>query len=101
MWVLDLDEDVESDFSRFHQIWMDIDQDDFGGLSAERLFSLATRLGAYEGAVAARIYHLREEEKSQHPSRATIEQPGTVVTDDLAVLMADPAMGQYIQVEQV
>jgi hypothetical protein len=80
---------------------VDVDQDDFGGLSAERFFTLVERLGAYDGAVASRIYQLREEAKQRNPSRAVMEKPDTVVIDDLSALMADPAMGHYIQVDKV
>lgn len=72
--------DVEADMLVFYRLEIDIDQDEYGGLTAERLFSLIERLGAYEGAVAARIALLREEQKKHNPSHQAIEQ-GAKETD--------------------
>lgn len=74
--MLDLDYDIESDMHRFHRVWIDIDQDEFGDLSAERLFTLIERLPAYDGALAARIAWLQEEEKKRNPSRDKLGPAG-------------------------
>lgn len=42
---------LESDFSAIHHIQMDIDVDDFGGLSAAKFFRMCDRLPAYEGVM--------------------------------------------------
>lgn len=46
-------EDLRSDFSVFHRV------DDFEALPGPRFFSLAWRIGAYDGVVAARRAHRR------------------------------------------
>lgn len=84
---------------RFHGIWIDLEQDEFGGLSAQRLFSMIERLGAYDGALQARIYHIQQEEKQRNPSRAAVEKPGTVVVDDLSAVRE--LIGDMVEIEQV
>lgn len=84
---------------RFHQIWIDIDADEFGGLSAERLFSLVERLPAYEGALAARITWLQEEEKKRNPSRAVLDQPGTHQVEGNAAAVAAQFGAEVVRVE--
>jgi len=49
-------------------------------LTAERLIQLIERLPAYEGAVAARIAWLREEQKKRNPSRDRLDQHGVQQT---------------------
>lgn len=98
--MLELDEDIESDLHRFHGVWVDLDQDQFAGLSSERLFSLILRLPAYDGALAARVYHMQEEAKKHNPSHS-VAQPGAVQNDNVHTLLADPAVAQYFEYEQV
>lgn len=58
----------------FFHLEVDLDQDQYAGLSAERLFSYIERLAAYTGAVAARIHLLQEEEKKRNPSHKALDQ---------------------------
>jgi len=102
LWVLDLDEDIESDLHHIHGVWTDLDQDEFGGFSAERLFSLIERLPAYSGVVAARIHSILEEEKTRNPSRAAQEQPGSDMGDGTtAGLRNNPQLAGIVEVVQV
>ena len=89
VWILELAHDVESDLHRFHGVLIDIDQDAYGGVPAKRLFEWIERLGAYDGAVAARAHALQEEAKKHNPSHATLAKPGTVVTDVISPHIAD------------
>lgn len=57
-WIVDHLDDVASDLSAFHRV------DDYMTLESARFFSLAERLGAYSGVVAARAY------AEQHPEAA-------------------------------
>lgn len=59
--MLDHLADLESDFSVFHHIDIDIDADDFGGLSAPRFFRLAERIFAYAGVLQARVIAEQQE----------------------------------------
>lgn len=83
----------------FFQLRVDIDRDQFAGLSAERLFSIVERLGAYDGAVTARFMQIQEEAKRHNPSRVTVEKQGTTVVEGTgANLQGHPdlaGMGEY------
>lgn len=82
--MYDLDEDIQSDMHRFHRIWVDLEQEQYGGLTAERLILLVERLPAYEGAVASRIAWLQEEQKKRNPSRDRLQQMGVTQVDSTA-----------------
>lgn len=83
----------------FFRLQVDIDQDQFAELPAERLFSIIERLGAYDGAVTARFMQIQEEAKRHNPSQATIEKHGTTVVEGTgANLQGHPdlaGMGEY------
>lgn len=51
LWLLELADDVASDLSVFHRI----DEEEVPQMPSIRYVRLATRLGAYSGAVAARL----------------------------------------------
>jgi hypothetical protein len=61
--VLDHRADLESDFSAIHHIYIDIEEDDFSGLSANRFFALAERIPAYAGVMQAIL--LNEEHRKR------------------------------------
>jgi hypothetical protein len=63
--VLDYLPEIESDLSAFHDIDIDIDDDDWGGLSGPKLFRLVWRLPAYAGAMQAIVLAEEREEKEQ------------------------------------
>lgn len=60
MWVVDYEADIASDLSAFHRV------DDPMTISAVRYFSLAVRLSAYAGVMAARAEALRQERENGH-----------------------------------
>lgn len=60
-WVIDYMEDIESDLSVFHRI------DDPAAMISTKFFSYVTRLGAYEGALAARIEQEMAAQSPQGP----------------------------------
>lgn len=83
---------------------MDLDQDEFGDLSAERLFALIERLPAYEGAVAGRIFRVLEADKQgpQLASNAVPVPQGAVVADSSSVgLRSNPAIAEWVEVAEV
>lgn len=57
MWTVDYEADIASDLSAFHRI------DDPMTIDGPRYFSLAPRLSAYSGVMAARAEMLRQEER--------------------------------------
>lgn len=92
MWTLDYEADIASDLSAFHRI------DDPMTIDGPRFFSLAARLAAYSGVMAARAYKLREDERNgvsgahgaaQPHSRAAASSPANPsrVSDAVAVAM--------------
>ena len=92
---------MEADLLAFFRVEVDIDQDQFGGWSAERLFSTVERLGAYDGAVTARFVQYQEDLKRHNPSHATIEKHGVSVVEGTgANLAAHPELadGEYVRV---
>jgi len=99
--VLELEADVESDLHRFHGIWTDLELDEFGNLCAERLFELIERLPAYDGAVAARIYSIQEEEKKRNPSYRAHQAGATEGDGSAAGLRANPELVGIVEVVQV
>lgn len=59
-WVLDHLEDLESDFSAIHGIR------DMYSLPGPQFFSLAMRMSAYRGVMAARVAEIQERESKKH-----------------------------------
>lgn len=88
MWVLDYEEDIASDLSAFHRV------DEPMTLDGPRYFSLAVRLAAYAGVLAARAEEQRQAERDGHSGpqtpRAAAESRSSVSdTVALAMLEAD------------
>lgn len=87
MWILDYEADIASDLSAFHRV------DDPMTIDGPRYFSLATRLPAYSGVMAARMEKLRQDEEEgvggahgAAPSASSAERPSRV-SDDVALSM--------------
>lgn len=57
MWTVDYEADIASDLSAFHRI------DDPMTIDGPRYFTLAPRLGAYSGVIAARMEQRRQDEE--------------------------------------
>lgn len=96
MWTLDYEADIESDLSAFHRI------DDPATMTGPRYFSLAPRLSAYSGVIAARAAKLHEEEResgrgahSAAPTRSTPDRPARV-TDDVALAMLADGWAEHV-----
>jgi hypothetical protein len=98
--MLDLDYDIESDLHRFHGLEVDLDEGRYAGLSAERLFSMIERLGAYDGALTSRIHQLVEEHKQQNPSAQALRQPGTTQIDASTADVAEH-LGDWVEISKV
>lgn len=60
-WVINYLEDLEADFRVFYRV------DDFDEIDGPKFFRLAMRVGAYQGAIAARMAEEREEEEEVAP----------------------------------
>lgn len=85
MWTLDYEADIASDLSAFHRI------DDPMAIDGPRYFSLAPRLSAYSGVMAARVAKIQADER-EAGSGAHSAAPGTPsapakVDDDIALAM--------------
>lgn len=93
MWTLDYEADIASDLSAFHRI------DDPATIDGPRYFSLAPRLSAYSGVMAARAEILRQEQEGLgsgahsagvSSSSSSAARPSRVDDDTaLAMLAAD------------
>lgn len=84
MWIIDHEEDVASDLSAFHRI------DDPMTLDAPRYFSLALRLTAYMGVMAAVAEAERRGENHGGSGAQTAARDGSapsVVGDETALAM--------------
>lgn len=86
MWTLDYEADIASDLSAFHRV------DDPMTIDGPRYFSLATRLSAYAGVMAARAEKLRQDEREGGSAPHSPAQTGasgnagpTRVSDDVAI----------------
>ena len=91
MWTLDYEADIASDLSAFHRI------DDPMTIDGPRYFSLAPRLSAYAGVMAARAEKMRQDERegvsgahSAAPaaSASSAARPSRV-SDDMALAMLE------------
>lgn len=85
MWTLDYEADIESDLSAFHRV------DDPMALDGPRYFSLALRLTAYSGVMAARAEKIRQdEENGPHGGtvpRGAANNERSTLSDDAAIAM--------------
>lgn len=85
MWTTEHEADIASDLSAFHRI------DDPLSIDGPRYFSLAQRVGAYSGVMAA-IYTERQRREREGESGAPSAAPGrsgqtSRVSDDAALAM--------------
>lgn len=90
MWTIDYEADIASDLSAFHRI------DDPMQIDGPRYFSLAIRLTAYSGVLAARAEKMRQDERegaggaySAAQRTYTSERPARVDDDVLIASLAD------------
>lgn len=85
MWTLDYEADIASDLSAFHRI------DDPMTIDGPRYFSLAPRLAAYSGVLAARAEALRQEEREggsgAHSAAGGASERVSHVSDTTAISM--------------
>lgn len=81
MWVLDYLDDIESDMSVFHRV------DDPWSMPAPRFFAFATRLPAYDGALAI-AYRAATEAKPTQPAAVPVAAPSNVIDIRQAALLA-------------
>jgi hypothetical protein len=86
MWVAEHEADVASDLSAFHRV------DDPMTLDGPRYFSLAMRLGAYAGVVAARIYDERHADDEPSAPRGGRSERVDVSDDVALAMLADDPM---------
>ncbi|HEY3689649.1 MAG TPA: hypothetical protein VGL46_05025 [Pseudonocardiaceae bacterium] len=87
MWVLDHLADLEADFLVFYRI------DDIGELTGPRFLSLAIRVFAYQGVMAARA--MAQQETASGSSRRN-ESEVRHVDSSREAISADPALGQLV-----
>lgn len=82
MWVLDHLPDIEADFRVFYGL----DPEGILNLSGPQFFSLAYRVGAYDGAVTARM-HMQEAPRGSATRGAdkTVEGSRTALESDSAL----------------
>jgi hypothetical protein len=90
MWVLDHLPDLEADFLVFYRI--DISDPDV--LTGPRFLSLALRVFAYQGVMAALAVAQQEEQAGGGNARNGAEV--RVVESSRAAISADPALGQLV-----
>ena len=60
MWTLDHLADLESDFSAIHGRRIDIDRNEWDGLTGPQFFRMAYRMAAYKGVIRAHVENERE-----------------------------------------
>lgn len=104
MWTLEYEADIASDLSAFHRI------DDPMTIDGPRYFSLAIRLSAYAGVLAARAEKMRQDEQegvsgahSAAPaaSSSSAARPNRVSDDAaLAMLSAEGWLEHVIEDEE-
>ena len=100
MWTIDYEADIASDLSAFHRI------DDPMQIDGPRYFSLAIRLAAYAGVLAARVEKMRQDEReagdgvhSAAVSRSTPERLARV-DDDVALAMLADGWAEHVTEER-
>lgn len=96
MWTVDYEADIASDLSAFHRV------DDPMTIDGPRFFSLALRLAAYSGVLAARAAKLREDERKgvsgahgAAPATSTPEQPSRVSDDTALAMLATEGWAEH------
>ena len=98
MWTIDYEADIASDLSAFHRI------DDPMQIDGPRYFSLAIRLAAYSGVLAARAEKIRQDEREgvsgAHSAAQTHSTPARPARVDDDVLLATLADGWVEHVTQ-
>ena len=87
MWTIDYEADIASDLSAFHRI------DDPMQIDGPRYFSLAIRLAAYSGVLAARAEKIRQDEREGVSGAQTYSTPARPARVDDDVLLASLADG--------
>jgi hypothetical protein len=85
MWVLDHLADLEADFLVFYRV------EDIEELSGPRFLSLALRVFAYQGVMAARV--MEQQEGTGRDSRGTEVRQ---VESSRAAISADPVLGELV-----
>ena len=85
MWVLDHLPDLEADFLVFYRV------EDIEALSGPRFLSLALRVFAYQGVMAARVME-QQERGSATTSGTEVRQ----VESSRAAISADPVLGELV-----
>jgi hypothetical protein len=87
MWVLDHMDDLGADFLVFYRV------EDIESLTGPRFLSLALRVFAYQGVMAARAMAQQETTSGgSHRNGTEVRQ----VESTRAAITADPALGQLV-----
>lgn len=101
MWTIDYEADIASDLSAFHRI------DDPMAIDGPRYFSLAIRLAAYAGVMAARAEKIRQDERDGvsgahggSQTASTVANPSRV-DDDAALAMLAGGWVEHVTEEEV
>lgn len=101
MWTIDYEADIASDLSAFHRV------DDPMQIDGPRYFSLAIRLAAYSGVLAARAEKMRQDEReggsgarSAAQRTSTHSAPARVDDDVLIASLADGWVEHAIEGEE-
>ena len=101
MWTIDYEADIASDLSAFHRV------DDPMQIDGPRYFSLAIRLAAYSGVLAARAEKMRQDEReggsgarSNAQRTSTPAAPARVDDDVLIASLADGWVEHAIEGEE-
>lgn len=95
MWTTEHEADIASDLSAFHRI------DDPLSIDGPRYFSLAQRVGAYSGVMAA-IYTERQRREREGESGAPSAAPGrsgqtSRVSDDVAIAQLSDGWIEHVK----
>lgn len=95
MWTTEHEADIASDLSAFHRV------DDPLSIDGPRYFSLAQRVGAYSGVMAA-IYTERQRREHEGESGAPSAAPGrsgqtSRVSDDVAIAQLSDGWIEHVK----
>jgi hypothetical protein len=97
MWTLDYEADIASDLSVFHRV------DDPRTIDGPRYFSLAVRLTAYAGVMAARAEKMRQDrENGPHGAPSAAGRPSSDsrpshVPDEVAIAMLSDGWVEHVK----
>lgn len=98
MWTTEYEADIASDLSAFHRV------DDPMALDGPLYFSLAIRLAAYSGVLAARAEKIRQDEREgvsgAHTAGRGTSTPAKV-SDDAALAMLSDGWVEHTKEEEV